>query len=98
MVKKIKWNNAANKTFDEVTEYLQENFSTLAAQNFANNVYDKIDMLVKGLTVGRKSPKAKSVMILRIDKHRQMFYRMSGTSLIIIDFWDTRQDPKKRPY
>ncbi len=98
MVKKIKWNDAANHTFDEVTDYLQEHFSTRAAENFANLVYDRIEMLVKGLTVGRKSAKAKTVMILQLDKHRQMFYRMHGTTLIIIDFWDTRQDPRKRPY
>ncbi len=98
MVKKIKWNDAANKRFDEVTDYLQEKFSSRAAENFANLVYDRIEMIVKGLTVGRKSAKAKTVMILKIDKHRQMYYRMHGTTLIIIDFWDTRQDPRKRPY
>ena len=98
MVKKIKWNNAAGNTFEETTNYLQDNFSLHAAEIFANRVYDRIDMLVNGLTVGRKSTKAKTVMILKLDKHRQMFYRMHGTTLIIIDFWDTRQDPRKRPY
>ena len=55
-------------------------------------------MLVNGRTVGRKSAKAKTVMVLKLDKHRQMFYRMVGTTLIIVDFWDTRQDPRKSPY
>lgn len=27
MVKKIKWNNAASNTFEETTNYLQDNFS-----------------------------------------------------------------------
>ena len=98
MVKKIKWNNAASNTFEETTIYLQDNFSLKAAENFANLVYDRIDMLANGRTVGRKSTKAKTVMILKLDKHRQMFYRTHGTTLIIIDFWDTRQDPRKRPY
>ncbi len=98
MVKKIKWNNAANNTFDETTNYLQDNFSSKAAENFANLVYDRIDMLVRGLTVGRKSTKAKTVWVLKLDKHRQMYYRIHGTTLIVVDFWDTRQDPRKRPY
>ncbi len=98
MVKKIKWNNTAGNTFEETTNYLQDNFSSKAAENFANRVYDRIDMIVNGLTVGRKSTKAKTVMVLKLDKHRQMFYRIHGTTLIIVDFWDTRQDPRKRPY
>jgi plasmid stabilization system protein ParE len=98
MVKKIKWTNTANKTFDETAIYLQDNFSTQAAENFANLVYDKIDLLVKGLTVGRKTQKAKTVFILRLNKHRSMFYRRHGTMLIIVDFWDSRQDPSKKPY
>ena len=98
MVKKIKWNNAASNTFEETTKYLQDNFSLKAAEYFANLVYDRIEMLENGLTVGRKSIKAKTVMVIKLDKHRQMFYRMQGTTLIIVDFWDTRQDPRKQPY
>jgi plasmid stabilization system protein ParE len=98
MVKKIKWNNSASNTFEETTNYLQDNFSINTAENFANLVYDRIDLLVKGLTVGRKSTKAKTVMVLRLNKHRLMFYRIHGTTLIIVDFWDTRQDARRRPY
>jgi plasmid stabilization system protein ParE len=98
MVKKIKWNKAADRTFDQTTDYLQDNFSTLSAENFANLVYERIDQIVKGLTVGRVSTKEKSVMILKLDKNRQMYYRLNGTTLTIVDFWDTRQDPNKRPY
>jgi plasmid stabilization system protein ParE len=98
MVKKIKWNKAADRTFDQTTDYLQDNYSTLSAENFANLVYERIDQVVKGLTVGRVSTKAKSVMILKLDKHKQMYYRLNGTTLTIVDFWDTRQDPNKRPY
>ncbi len=98
MVNKVKWNKAADKTFDLITDYLQEHHSNQSAINFANLVYFKIDQIEKGLTVGRNSPKAKSVMILKLDRHKQMFYRLVGTTLTIVDFWDTRQDPKKKPY
>ena len=35
---------------------------------------------------------------LNIDKKRQMFYSVSGSTLYIVDFFDTRQYPMKRPY
>ena len=98
MVKKIKWNKAADKTFDDITEHLQTQYSIQSAENFANLVYKRIDQITKGLTVGRISPQTKTVMILKLDKHKQMYYRLVGTTLTIVDFWDTRQDPKKRPY
>jgi plasmid stabilization system protein ParE len=98
MVKKIKWNKAADKTFDEITDYLQTQYSTQSAENFANLVYKRIDQICNGLTAGRISPKTKTVLILKLDKHKQMYYRLVGTTLTIVDFWDTRQDPAKRPY
>jgi plasmid stabilization system protein ParE len=98
MVKKIKWNKAADKTFDEITAYLQTHYSTQSAENFANLVYKRIDQVTKGLTVGRVSQRTKAVMILKLDKHKQMYYRLVGTTLTIVDFWDTRQDPKKKTY
>ena len=98
MVKTIKWNKAADKTFDDITEYLQTEYSSQSAENFAHLVYKRIDQLVQGLTVGRVSPKSKTVMILKLDKYKHMYYRLVGTTLTIVDFWDTRQDPSKRPY
>ncbi len=98
MVNKIKWNKAADKTFDLITEYLQKHHSTQSAMKFANLVYKKIDQIERGQTIGRLSTKAKTVMILQLDKHRQMYYRLVGTTLTIVDFWDTRQDPRKKPY
>ena len=38
------------------------------------------------------------VLLLKLDKYKLMFYRLVGSTLTIVDFWDTRQDPRKRPY
>ena len=77
---------------------MQTQYSIQSAENFANLVYKRIDQITKRLTVGRISPLTKTVMILKLDKHKQMYYRLVGTTLTIVDFWDTRQDPKKKPY
>ncbi len=98
MVKKIKWNKSADKTFDEITAYLQTRYSMQSAENFVDLVYKRINQIEKGLTVGRLTPKSKTVMVLKLDKHKQMYYRQTGTTLIIVDFWDTRQNPDKKPF
>jgi hypothetical protein len=51
----------------------------------------------KDPTRGRTAPTSKTLQFLNIDKHRQLFYRMRGTTLVIVDIFDTRQHPSKRP-
>ncbi len=98
MVKQVSWNNDAEETFNSIAEYLQDNFSMATATRFADAVYDKIDMLIEQPEIGRPSPIDSFVRILKIDKHRLMFYSFDGSELIIIDFFDTRQNPNKRKY
>jgi hypothetical protein len=65
---------------------------------FANTVYSKIDTLIKYSDIGRYSPKNPTIQFINIDKHRQMFDEFDGIELTIVDFWDMRQEPKKRKY
>ncbi len=98
MVTKIIWNKAASRTFDNITTYLVDNNSLQGAQNFAASVYEKIDYLVKYPFIGRKVKGTKSLMMVNLSKYHQMYFRVHGKTLFISDFFDTRQDPKNRPY
>jgi plasmid stabilization system protein ParE len=98
MVKKIIWNKRGQNTFDDTINYLHDEVSQQSAETFFNIVYDKIDKLVKQPFIGRKVGSTKSVRVINLDKHRQMFYRIVGTTLYISYFFDTRQNPNKRPF
>jgi plasmid stabilization system protein ParE len=98
MVKQITWSDEAELIFDQISEYLLENYSMQTATRFADAVYDKIDTLVKYPDIGRISSKDDKIRYVIVDKHRQMFYEFDGTELTIIYFWDMRRDPKKRKY
>jgi hypothetical protein len=47
---------------------------------------------------GRRSAVDEDVMLIKIDKFRIMYYDFDGVKITIHDFFDTRQDPKKRKY
>jgi plasmid stabilization system protein ParE len=98
MVKKVKWQRKALLGITQIAEYLEHEFSMQTANNFVDLVYDKIDFLVKYPEVGRKSPKFKTVQFIRLGKYNNLYYRVNGTTLFILDFWDNRQDPKRKPY
>jgi plasmid stabilization system protein ParE len=98
MVQQIKWNPEAEETLEATLAYLQDNYSTSVAERFLEDIYKKIDGLVKHPESGRRSTIDESVMIAKIDKYRIMYYDFDGVKLTIHDFFDTRQDPKKRKY
>ena len=98
MVKKIVWTNAADKKFDNIATYLLDNASLQTAQNFADLVYDKIDLLTKFPNLGRKVATTKSIRVVNLGKYYQIYYRVEGKMLVISNIFDTRQDPRKRPF
>lgn len=98
MVKQIIWKPKADRTFDKITDYLTDNFSGQAAQNFATLVYEKIDRLTKQPLSGPEVPNRKTLRYVDFGKHYRMFYRVEGKKLIISNFFDTRQDPSKSPF
>ena len=98
MVKQIRWNVDADEKFESISSYLNDNFSLKAASNFADAVYGKIEMLTLYPEIGRTSPIDPSVFFVRVGKTHLMFYSFDGVELVIIDFFDTRQNPKLRKY
>ena len=98
MVKRIVWTKTTDKKFDEIATYLYDNASLQVAHNFAKNVYEKIDLIAKYPTHGRKVATTQSIRVLNFGKHYQIFYRIDGKTLIISNFFDTRQNPAKRPF
>lgn len=98
MVKKIKWRKKALQFVKETAQYLEQEFSQQAADNFVDAVTKAVAKAVKNPETYRKAAKTKSVHYLNVDKNRKMFYRLSGTTLIVSAFFDARQDPKKSPF
>jgi plasmid stabilization system protein ParE len=98
MVEKIRWRKKAINYVRENAEYLEHEFSRQAADNFVDAITKAIGRVEKNPTSYRKAMKTKSVHVINIDKNRQMFYRITGKTLIISAFFDCRQDPQKRPF
>lgn len=98
MVTQIKWRKKALRSIKETATYLEHNFSFQTANSFVESVTNTIDKVAKNPKSYRKAPNTKSVHFINIDKSRQIFYRIEGRTLIISAFFDTRQNPKKRPF
>ncbi len=98
MVKRVEWRQKALRHLGDILFYLKTEISHQAAFNLAEAIQKKIKQLEKQPLIGRKSLKGKTIRLINIDKHRQMFYSVKGSTLFIVDFVDTRQDSNKRPF
>lgn len=98
MVKKVEWNKKAISKFDEITDYLVENASEKTVERFVSTVFAKIDIVKLHPEIGRPTKRYKTVRMYKIDKYRNMYYRVSGSVLIITYFFDVRQNPASNPY
>jgi len=95
MVIKVSYSKRALRKLHEIIESLQDNHSLQAAINFNAEISKRIFQLKKQPGVGRKSTKAKTVRYVPVGKYRRMYYRVIGTNLRIVGFFDTRQHPDK---
>ena len=98
MVQKVVFTKTAERSFEEIASFLEVNISISTAHKFANDVDSKISRLQEHPLIGRPSSKAKTVRKINISKHLQMMYRVVGKTLIISDFFDTRQNPNKSKF
>ena len=98
MAQKIIWNKSAREKLDAITTYLEEEFSELTAKKFIILLHERLNILSRYPEIGRPSKKKKHIRIYKIDKKRNLYYRVDGNLLFVVYIFDTRQSPNSNPY
>lgn len=98
MARQVIWTKQALGKLHEMILYLQDEVSLQAAINLNRKVSEKLELLKQFPEAGRKSKKKKTARFILIGKNRRMFYRVHGQRIIIVYFFDTRQNPSKSDY
>lgn len=98
MAYEIIWSPEAIRTFDNIIEYLSENWSVKEVNNFIDDIEQNILLLEKSPYLFRGSDKENLHEAL-ITKHNLLLYQIieKPNRVELIGFWDTRQNPKKKP-
>ena len=82
----------------KVLTYLEKEWSNKIAAMFLVKVDRRIDLLSKQPYAGAASTKIKNVRGLLITRHNKMYYKIKGKTVVILNMYDTRVNPKKNPY
>jgi plasmid stabilization system protein ParE len=92
----IRWTKRAQKKFDLIIEYLLIEWNEHVAEAFVKKVYEFIDTLADFPEIGIIENKEKAIRGFTIVKQINIFYHIEGSQIIILDFFDNRQEPKRK--
>ena len=98
MALEIEWTKRADKKFDTIFVYLNQECGERVTKNFVRKVYEFLDVLVEYPEIGTLEHKQKGVRGFTIVKQVSIFYKVRGNKIILLDFFDNRQNPKKRRF
>jgi len=90
----VKWTSTAQKQFYLVLDYwVERNKSTAFSEKLTEIVWDKMDFISRN-PLASKAAKHPDTQISSLG-HYSIVYKFIKNEIIIMAFWDNRQDPKK---
>ncbi len=87
----------AEKNYHKIKNRILIEFGEKVAEAFEEKVAAFLDLLEDFPQMGSVEVEAKQIRGFHLTKHTRVFYRIKGERIIILTFFDVRQDPKKRP-
>lgn len=91
------WTKRAEKKFSEILNHIEDEFGSIARQSFRSKTRDFTALLVEFPEIGPIEIRDKNLRSFQLTKQTRVFYRIKKDRVIILTFFDSRQDPKKRP-
>jgi plasmid stabilization system protein ParE len=94
----IYWSKKADKKFDEIIGFLEEEWGESVSRAFVKKVYEFLDILAEFPEIGSLQHEERNIRGFVVVKQLTIFYKITGEKIIILNFFDNRQNPKHRKY
>ncbi|MFO7791095.1 MAG: type II toxin-antitoxin system RelE/ParE family toxin [Bacteroidota bacterium] len=95
MALKIKWTKRASKTFHNTVEFIEEKWSERSAKKFVIKINCFLILLKNQPEMGKIEVDDKGIRGFVISRQTTVFYRIKKDTIILLKFFDNRQNPKK---
>ena len=92
MAKEIIWTKRADRKFLGILEYLKTEWSLAVAEAFLQRTYEFLDVLAKFPELGTLQYPAKNIRGFVLTKHITVFYKIEGQKILLLTFFDNRQN------
>ena len=97
MARRIRLTKRAAKRLNEILVHLEHNFGILVAKRFLKRTYSFFNILTDFPQIGTLEDKQKGIYGFVIEKPITIFYRYNEKEVIVLNFFDNRMNPQKRP-
>jgi plasmid stabilization system protein ParE len=94
---RVIWTRKAEGRFVDILDYIQKKFGETARQHFMIKTKEFTILLREFPEIGTLELRDKNLRGFQLTRQTRVFYRIKKDRVIILTFFDARQDPKKRP-
>ena len=94
----IYWSKRADNKFDKIISYIDEEWGEVVARAFVKKVYDFLDILVEFPEIGSIEHAEREIRGFVIVKQLTLFYKIKEEKIILLNFFDNRQNPKRKRF
>lgn len=98
MAYQIVWTDNAAEDYESVITYLYLKWNVAVALDFINIVNAKLDTLSLQPNIGLVTDDNENIRSILITKHNRLFYSITNNIIEVLDIFDTRQHPLKKPF
>ena len=96
MALELVWSKRASLKFDQINTYLIEEWGEQSAKQFIGKVFTFLEILSEFPEIGSIENKEKRIRGFTVVKQVNVFYRIKNDKIILLVFFDNRQNPKKK--
>ena len=94
---KIYLTKRAEMNFRSIKEYITSEWGERVAEVFEQKAIDFLDILEEFPDIGVVEVIEKQIHGFQLTRQTRVYYRVKGERIIILTFFDVRQNPKKKP-
>jgi plasmid stabilization system protein ParE len=98
MALEILWSKRASNKFDKILEYLLEEWGERITGNFVKKVYNFLEILSEYPEIGTIENEEKGIRGFTVVKEIDLFYKVTKNRIILLNFFDNRQNPEKKRF
>lgn len=90
----LKWSPTAKISYFQILEYLETNWSKKELRSFIDRTQNVIEYITNSPLLYLYSNESNTHKCI-ITKQISLFYKIKGTEIQLLVFWDNRQSPEK---
>ncbi len=98
MARIVQWSKHADRKYDKILEYLLDEWGENVTKAFVKRTFEFLDLLVDFPEIGSVENADRQIRGFVLIKQLTVFYKIKGDTIVILNFYDNRQRPKRRRY